>query len=113
MDKPSAEAAFSLKRTSDGAAVSGSFGWYGNALIFSPRTPLAGATSYTAKVDATAKDTAGNPLDAPKSLAVHDCHPADCFLSGRPPTARSLVVPRCTPSLTRRWTSPPPRLPSR
>jgi hypothetical protein len=67
MDKPSAEAAFSLKRTSDGAAVSGNFSWYGNALIFSPRTPLASATSYTATVGATAKDTAGNPLDAPKS----------------------------------------------
>ncbi len=41
MDKPSAEAAFSLKRTSDGAAVSGSFSWYGNALIFTPSALLA------------------------------------------------------------------------
>jgi hypothetical protein len=67
MDKPSAEAAFSLKRTSNGAAVSGTFGWYGNALIFSPTAPLASATSYTAKVDGTAKDTAGNPLGSPKT----------------------------------------------
>ena len=34
MDKPTAQAAFSLKRISDGAPVAGSFGWYGNALIF-------------------------------------------------------------------------------
>jgi Domain of unknown function (DUF1929)/Bacterial Ig-like domain len=67
MDKPSAEAAFSLKRTSDGAAVSGSFGWYGNALIFSPNAPLANATNYTATLNATARDTAGTPLVAPKS----------------------------------------------
>jgi hypothetical protein len=67
MDKPSTEAAFSLKRTSDGAAVSGSFGWYGNALIFSPSSPLANATGYTAMVNAGAKDTAGDPLVAPKS----------------------------------------------
>jgi Domain of unknown function (DUF1929)/Bacterial Ig-like domain len=67
MDKPSAEAAFSLKRTSDGAAVSGSFGWYGQALIFSPSAPLASATNYTARVNATAKDAAGTPLAAPKT----------------------------------------------
>ena len=36
MGKPATEAAFSLKRNSDGAPVSGSFGWYGNALIFQP-----------------------------------------------------------------------------
>ena len=67
MNKPSAEAAFSLKRTSDGAAVSGSFSWYGNALIFSPSAPLANGTNYTATVSATAKDTAGTSLAAPKS----------------------------------------------
>jgi hypothetical protein len=67
MDKPSAEAAFSLKRTSDGAAVSGSFGWYGNALIFSPSAPLASGTKYTATVGTGARDTAGNTLVAPKT----------------------------------------------
>jgi hypothetical protein len=67
MDRPSAEAAFSLKRTSDGAAVSGSFAWSGNALIFSPNAPLANVTGYTAMVNAGAKDVAGNQLLAPKS----------------------------------------------
>ncbi len=67
MDKPSAEAAFSLKRTSNGAAVPGSLGWYGNALIFLPTKPLDSATSYTASEGVGAKDPAGNPLSAPKS----------------------------------------------
>jgi hypothetical protein len=56
MDKPSAEAAFSLKRTSDGAPVAGSFGWYGNALIFKPNADLAGGTQYTASVSTAATD---------------------------------------------------------
>ena len=67
MDKPSAEAAFSLKRTSDGAAVGGSFSWYGNALIFKPDADLAGGTQYTASVSTAAKDLAGNPLPVAKT----------------------------------------------
>jgi Bacterial Ig-like domain len=65
MDKPSAEAAFSLKRTSDGAPVSGSFGWYGNALIFLPNAGLAAGTQYTAAISGAAKDLAGNTLANP------------------------------------------------
>jgi hypothetical protein len=65
MDKPSAEAAFSLKRTSDGAPVSGSFGWYGNALIFLPNAGLAPGTQYTAAVSGAARDLAGNTLANP------------------------------------------------
>ena len=65
MDKPSAEAAFSLKRTSDGAPVSGSFAWYGNALIFTPSAPLAANTQYTAALAATAKDPADRTLANP------------------------------------------------
>ena len=65
MDKPSAEAAFSLKRTSDGAAVSGTFGWYGNALIFLPDADLAAGTQYTASVSTAAKDLEGNTLANP------------------------------------------------
>jgi hypothetical protein len=65
MDKSSAEAAFSLKRTSDGAAVSGSFGWYGNALIFKPDADLAAGTQYTATVSGAAKDLEGNTLANP------------------------------------------------
>jgi hypothetical protein len=65
MDKPSAVAAFSLKRTSDGAPVSGSFGWYGNALIFLPNADLAAGTQYTAAVSGAAKDLEGNTLANP------------------------------------------------
>lgn len=65
MDKPSAQAAFSLKRTSDGAAVAGSFAWYGNALIFKPAAPLPANTQYTAAVAGTAKDPAGRTLANP------------------------------------------------
>ncbi len=61
MDKPTAQAAFSLKRISDGAPVAGSFGWYGNALIFTANT------QYTAAVAGTAKDLAGNTLANPTS----------------------------------------------
>ena len=67
MDRPSAEAAFSLKRTSNGAAVPGSFVWYGNALIFLPTKPLDSATSYTASESVGAKDPAGNPLRRPRA----------------------------------------------
>jgi hypothetical protein len=65
MDKPSAQAAFSLKRTSDGAVVSGAFGWYGNALIFKPDADLAAGTQYTAAVSGAAKDLQGNTLANP------------------------------------------------
>ena len=62
MDKPSAQAAFSLKRTSDGTQINGSFGWNGSALIFKPDTDLVGGAQYTAGVSTAAKDLAGNPL---------------------------------------------------
>jgi hypothetical protein len=65
MDKASAEGAFSLERTSDGAPVSGAFGWYGNALIFKPDADLDAGTQYTATVSTAAKDQQGNPLAAP------------------------------------------------
>ena len=68
MDKASAQAAFSLKRTSDGAPVSGSFGWYGpGVLLFKPNADLAPGTQYTASVSTAAKDLAGNPLPAAKT----------------------------------------------
>ena len=62
MDKTATQAAFSLKRTSTGTAVGGSFTWFGDALIFTPSSPLAASTRYTAAVSAAAKDTAGNTL---------------------------------------------------
>jgi hypothetical protein len=67
MDKPSAEAAFSLKRTSGGTPVTGSFGWYGNALLFKPNGDLAGGTQYTASVSTAAKNLGGHPLGAAKT----------------------------------------------
>ena len=62
MDKPTAQTAFSLKRTSDGAAVSGSFLWYGNAFVFTPSTNLGSDVQYTASISTAAKDLAGHPL---------------------------------------------------
>jgi len=46
-------------------AVSGSYKWYGNALIFSPNAPLATNTQYTAEIAGTAKDLAANTLTNP------------------------------------------------
>ena len=77
MDKPTAEAAFSLKRTSDGAPVSGSFVWYGNALIFVPDADLAAGTQYTASISTAAKDLAGEPAGGREDLAVHDDQPPE------------------------------------
>ena len=66
MDKAATQAAFSLKRTSDGAPVSGSFGWYGSGvLIFKPDADLAAGTQYTASVSGAAKDLQGNTLATP------------------------------------------------
>jgi virginiamycin B lyase len=66
MNKPSAEAAFSLKRTSNGKRVTGSFSWSGNALIFSPNRPLAAARVYTATVGTGARNLTGTHLATPK-----------------------------------------------
>ncbi len=98
MDKPSAQSAFSLKRTSNGAPVAGSFGWYGSALIFDPAADLAGGTQYTATVTTAAKDVDGHPLPSPKSWRftstnrpiVNLVYPAD----GATQVSRgSLVIP--------------------
>ena len=71
MSKPSAEAAFSLKRTSDGSSVPGSFGWYGNALIFNPAADLNGGGRYSVSVATTAKDLSGHPLPGAKSWSFN------------------------------------------
>jgi hypothetical protein len=75
MDKASAQGAFSLKRTSDGAPVSGTFGWYGNALIFKPNVDMAPGTQYTASISTAAKDLAGNPLPAAKTWRFTTSNP--------------------------------------
>jgi subtilisin len=67
MDKASAEAAFSLARASDGAAVAGSFSWNGSTMTFRPSAPLAEGTSHRATVAAGARDLAGNALATGRS----------------------------------------------
>ncbi|HEV3407934.1 MAG TPA: S8 family serine peptidase, partial [Gaiellaceae bacterium] len=64
MNAASAQAAFSLVRSSDGAPVSGSFAWSGDTLTFDPSSSLAAGTEYTAKVTTAAQDKAGNALAA-------------------------------------------------
>jgi virginiamycin B lyase len=67
MDRPSTQAAFSVKRTSDGQAVSGTFSWYGNVLIFDPSGYLFGGTRYTVTVAGSATGASGRTLSNPKS----------------------------------------------
>jgi hypothetical protein len=66
MDTASAQAAFSLVRGSDGATVSGSFAWSGEAMTFDPGSSLTAGADYTARVRTIAKDKAGNALGAEK-----------------------------------------------
>jgi len=65
MDQAQTESAFSLKRTSDGAPVSGNFSWNGSTMTFDPATDLAN-TRYTATVTTGARDLAGNALGSQK-----------------------------------------------
>jgi serine protease AprX len=64
MNNASAQSAFSLVRSADGAAVSGTFTWSGNTLAFDPAADLAAGSEYTATVSTAAKDAAGNALAA-------------------------------------------------
>src|ERR687896_1767538 len=64
MDRASAQAAFSLRRASDGAAVAGSFSWSGHTMTFRPSTALAPGTGHTAAVGTGARDAAGNGMAA-------------------------------------------------
>lgn len=67
MDKPSAEASFSLTPGADPTASAGTFSWSGNVMTFRPSAGLVGATQYTARVSTAAKDLAQNPLTAEKA----------------------------------------------
>jgi DNA-binding beta-propeller fold protein YncE len=93
MNKSSAQGAFSLKRTSDGAPVSGSFGWYGpGVLIFKPDADLAPGTQYTASVSTAAEDLAGNPLAVAKTWGFTTTNrPSIGFV--RPPVDATEVQP--------------------
>ena len=88
MDKASAQAAFSLKRTSDGPPVSGSFGWYGGVLIFKPDADLAPGTQYTASISTAAKDLAGNPLANPVTWSYTTGALGRFGVNGEPGAAR-------------------------
>ncbi|UCG70302.1 MAG: Ig-like domain-containing protein, partial [Thermoplasmata archaeon] len=61
MNQSSVESAFSLK-DSGGDSVVGEFSWNGNTLTFTPETRLYPLTQYTVRLDTTAKDLSGNPL---------------------------------------------------
>ena len=74
MDKPSAQAAFSLKVKKTGAPVSGAFGWYGNALIFKPSANLAGNTYYEARETNAAKNLAARPLASGRTWGFTTTH---------------------------------------
>ena len=67
MNVSSAQSAFSLVRSSDGAAVAGAFRWSGNTMTFDATADLAAGTQYTARVTTAAKDAAGNALAAEKT----------------------------------------------
>jgi hypothetical protein len=67
MNKPATQAAFTLKRTSDGSSVTGTFSWYGNALIFKPNADLGRGLQYTAHITTGAQGSLGDPLPAAKT----------------------------------------------
>ena len=69
MDKPATQGAFSLRRTSDGAAVAGSFTWFGNALVFDPSADLQSGVQYTVGVSTAARSTAGFTLPAARTFS--------------------------------------------
>ncbi len=68
MDTASAQAALTLVRSTDGAAVAGTYAWSGTTLTFRPAAALAEGTAYTARLAATARDLAGNPLPSGGSV---------------------------------------------
>jgi subtilisin len=67
MDRTATEAAFSLTRDSDGTRLSGTFSWSGDTMTFRPSTALAQGTRHTAKVGTSARDAAGNALEADRT----------------------------------------------
>jgi hypothetical protein len=80
MDRSSAEQAFRLTR-SDGTPVVGSFSWSGNTMSFRPSTSLPQGTHHSAKIAATARDAAGNPLGTDKAWSFKTLTSAAAFPS--------------------------------
>jgi hypothetical protein len=67
MNTTATQSAFSLKRTSNGSAVSGAFAWFGNALIFDPDADLPAGVQYTANIGTGAQSSLGDALLTAKS----------------------------------------------
>ena len=88
MSAPSAQAAFSLWRASDGAPVPGSFTWSGNTMRFVPSSPLSEGTQYIASLATGARDAGGNRLAQSKQwgfttfTTVSAAPVATAFVSG-------------------------------
>jgi hypothetical protein len=87
MDRSSAQAAFSLRRTGDGAPVAGAFSWNGSKMTFRPSAPLDQGTGYTARVGTGAVDAAGNGLAAEavsgfQTVITVTAHPSGAVIDG-------------------------------
>lgn len=85
MDQATAQAAFSLLRTSDQAPVAGSFSWSGTTMTFRPTSPLQGDVGYTARLGTGARDLAGNALGAERAWGFRTA--ATTFVSLAPAAA--------------------------
>jgi Bacterial Ig-like domain len=67
MNHAATQAAFTVRRTSNGAVVAGKFTWFGNSLVFKPNADLVGGVQYTANITTGAVGTLGDPIPAPKT----------------------------------------------
>lgn len=67
MDRPAAQAAFTLTRERDGAQSAGGFSWTANTMTFTPSAPLAAGERHVAAVSDGARDEAGNRLSDDES----------------------------------------------
>ena len=75
MNHAATQAAFTLKRTSNGASVAGAFSWYGNALIFKPNADLLGGVQYTANITTAARRHPRRPVAGREDVEVHGHQP--------------------------------------
>ena len=64
MNRSSVEGAFKMTLKGSGEAVSGSFSWDGNTLIFKPDAPLTVGQGYTVTLGKDAQDAQGHALGA-------------------------------------------------
>jgi hypothetical protein len=67
MNHAATQAAFTVRRTSNGAVVAGKFTWFGNAVVFKPNADLVGGAQYTANITTGAVGTLGDPIPAAKT----------------------------------------------